>query len=102
LQASGAAAPIRYRFVNSRLSPLTQVSDVIAGLYGKYFDFIEKKSMAELSAIKAGFNSLQTENFELMKSLVEKTHDECEFFLHYVMTMSEHQKHRSFLFDLKE
>ena len=36
----------------------------------------------------------------LMKALVEKTHDECEQLLFYVMTMSEHQKHRRFLFDI--
>lgn len=99
LQASGLGPVMQYRFVKSHLSPLTQVSDVIAGLFGKYFDFIDKNCVEELAQMKAGFNSIQNENLALMKSLVEKTHDECEYLLFYVMTMSEHHKHRLFLFD---
>lgn len=42
------------------------------GSLEEYFDFIEKTSPDELPKIKAGFYSLQVENLELMKALVEK------------------------------
>lgn len=91
-------AKIHHRFVKSTETPLTQVSDVVAGLYARYFDFIEKNAYENLAALVAGFNTLQRENLGLMKALVEKTHEECPQMLFYVMTLSEHDKHRMFLF----
>lgn len=89
---------IRCRFVDSELTPLTQVSDALAGLYGSYFDFIEKNTYEDLATLEARLNPLQRQNLALMKALIEKTHDECPQMLFYVMTLSEHDKHRMFLF----
>jgi len=97
--AGGEGLPkFQYRFVDSVLTPLTQVSDVLAGLYGSYFDFVEKKTYLDLAAFKDGLNSLQQENLALMKSLIMKTNEECPQLLFYVMTLGEHDKHRLFLF----
>ena len=89
---------IQCSFVKSVLSPLTQVSDVVAGLYARYFDFIEKSTYEDLATLGAGLAPLQRENLALMKALVEKTDEECPLMLFYVMTLSEHKKHRLFLF----
>lgn len=89
---------IQCRFVKSILTPLTQVSDVVAGLYARYFDYIEKSTHDDLVVLAARLNPRQQKTLALMKALIEKTDRECPRMLFYVMTLSEHDKHRMFLF----
>lgn len=98
MQAHKELPPVQCSFVKSIDSPLTQVSDVVAGLFARYFDFIEKHSQAEMEKKRRDFSQVQRENMELMRSLVEKTDDECPQMLFYVMSMRELDRHRQFMF----
>lgn len=89
---------LKYKFVKSIETPLTQISDVVAGLFAKYFEFIDKNTLSSLSETRARLSPQQLDTLSLIKALIEKSHKECEQFLFYVMTASEHQKHASFMF----
>ncbi len=95
IQADGS---FKYRFVDSLNSPLTQVSDVVAGLLGKYFEFIERNDLDTLLELKSKFNPFQAETLRLMRAVIDKSDDECAPFLHYIMTASAHHKHAQFMF----
>jgi len=88
-----------YKFIDSKDSVHVQLSDVVAGLFNKYFTFIDQNSLEDIIEIKNNFNSLQKKNVELLKELINKSDAECPHLLFYVMTMSEHEKHRKFMFD---
>jgi hypothetical protein len=88
----------RYRFINSKLDPFVQVADVIAGLFARYFDFIEKNSYEDLQNLATRLTHHQKKNIDLMRALIEKTDERCSVMLFYVMTLTEHHKHRLFLF----
>lgn len=90
--------PFKCKFVKSDNSLLTQVSDVIAGLFAKYFDFLDNATSEALVATRAALTPLQLETLELMKLLIEKSHDECMYLLHYVTADSVQEKHRQFMF----
>ncbi|MFL9910457.1 DUF3800 domain-containing protein [Paraburkholderia sp. RL17-337-BIB-A] len=87
-----------HRFVNSLNSPLTQISDVVAGLFAKYFEFIERNSVDTLVAMRDSFNPFQMEALGLMGGVIDKSDQECQHFLHYVMPASSHRKHGIFMF----
>jgi hypothetical protein len=88
----------RHRFVNSETSPFNQVSDVIAGLLAKYFEFIGSTPLDALLGAQAAFNPFQIEALGLLKAVIEKSHEENAHLLHYVMPASDHRKHGVFLF----
>ncbi|PWQ92005.1 DUF3800 domain-containing protein [Leucothrix pacifica] len=88
-----------FKFVESIEHKKIQVSDVVAGLFMRYFTFLNKYELAETLNIKGGFNSTQAENINLMKSLIYKSAAECEQFLFYSMSVSESDNHNAFLFD---
>lgn len=102
LNKSAYPPKLNYKFVKSVESPLTQISDVVAGLFAKYFEFIERKTLDELVEIKSNFSPQQFEALELIKSLIEKSDKECIHFLFYVMTASEHRKHAMFMFSKED
>jgi len=98
LNRNAKQSNIQYKFVKSANTPMTQVADVVAGLFAKYFDFIVRHSNAELANFKARFNVSQLETMSLLKALIEKTDVECPQLLFYVISPTEHKKHQLFLF----
>ncbi|UST88447.1 DUF3800 domain-containing protein [Pseudomonas siliginis] len=95
---SASLGSLDYQFVKSVDTPLTQVADVVAGLFAKYFEFIQRKTFAELVEIRGSLNPQQLEALELIKALIAKSDKECIHFLFYVMSMSERRKHALFMF----
>ncbi|KVA33741.1 hypothetical protein WI44_15350 [Burkholderia cepacia] len=98
LNSDTSRARIKYRFVNSVDSHLTQISDVVAGLFAKYFEFIERNTMKQILNMKSKFNRYQQETLRLMREIIDKSDNECKPFLYYVMTASAHHKHGTFMF----
>lgn len=88
-----------YKFIDSKNSVHVQLSDVVAGLFNKYFTFIDQNSLDNILEVRNNFNALQKKNVGLLKELINKSDAECRHLLFYVMTMSEHEKHRKFMFD---
>ncbi|MFM0172130.1 hypothetical protein PQR33_22700 [Paraburkholderia sediminicola] len=98
LHEADTSLQFRHRFVNSLNSPLTQISDVVAGLFAKYFECIERNSVDTLIAMRDAFNPFQTEALGLMRGVIDKSDQECQHFLHYVMPANSHRKHGIFMF----
>ncbi|HBO9019090.1 DUF3800 domain-containing protein [Pseudomonas aeruginosa] len=92
--------PVTASFVDSKESILNQVSDVVAGLFAKYFEMLNLASYEEVESKLASLNKFQEECFSAIRKLVEKSDSECEFLLHYVLPQSEIIKHRKLMFDI--
>ncbi|MDM0055230.1 DUF3800 domain-containing protein [Variovorax fucosicus] len=72
---------LTYRFANSKTEPGIELSDVLCGLLGKHFSFLEKNTIDELEVKKAAFNAQQLSNLKLLARLIDKANDECQCFL---------------------
>lgn len=90
----------KHHFVDSESEPLTQISDVLAGLMAKYFEYIDRNTYEELAFAKTRFTAHQHEALGLLRALIEKSNDECEQFLHYVVSAGEIRKHNMFMFEM--
>lgn len=88
----------KYSFVDSKSEPLTQISDVLAGLMAKYFEYIDRNTYEELEIAKSKFSVYQLEALGLIKALIEKSDEECKPFLHYLVSADELRKHNMFMF----
>jgi len=91
-------AKVDISFVVSDDNYFVQVSDVIAGLFQRYFHYINTNKLIDVKAVRDSLNPLQLKNMELFKSLISKSDDENDSFLFYVMSKSEHEKHIAFTF----
>lgn len=91
-------AKVDISFVVSDDNYFVQVSDVIAGLFQRYFHYINANKLIDVKAVRESLNPLQLKNMELFKSLISKSDDENDSFLFYVMSKSEHEKHIAFTF----
>ncbi|EBN2834180.1 hypothetical protein DOG22_23640 [Salmonella enterica] len=91
-------AKVDISFVVSDGNYFVQVSDVIAGLFQRYFHYINTNKLIDVKAVRESLNPLQVKNMELFKSLISKSDDENDSFLFYVMSKMEHEKHIAFTF----
>ncbi len=93
---------VRAEFVNSKESTYTQLSDVVAGLFAKYFEMINIISYQEIDVQLSRLNKFQHNCFELMRILVDRSDAECEHFIHYVLPRSEIKKHRKLMYNIEK
>jgi len=76
-----------YTFIQSNSEIMIQISDVLVGLMGKYFSFINSITIQEINTIKSTFNKMQNENFQLFKELIIKSDKESNAFIHSIMSI---------------
>ncbi|HCG6560564.1 TPA: DUF3800 domain-containing protein [Vibrio parahaemolyticus] len=88
-----------YSFINSKESILIQISDVVSGLFNKYFTYINSENIESIREKRKLFNERQIRNLNLLRKVVEKSDVECSQFLFYVMSLSETEKHNMLLFE---
>lgn len=88
-----------YRFVESRSVNEIQVSDVVAGLLGKYFTFIRDSSDADIARSKNSLNDQQRNNMAALRDLIDKSDFVSNAFFHSVATEDEFRKHLYFMHD---
>lgn len=81
-----------FRFVDSQDEPLIQVSDVVAGLLGKFFSYVVSTEIDVVRADRAALSDLQTENLARLARLIDRATDENEAFAHRVMSLSDTHK----------
>ncbi|WP_076573151.1 DUF3800 domain-containing protein [Janthinobacterium sp. TND4EL3] len=68
---------VAYSFANSRDEPAIQVSDVLCGILGKHFSYMEKCSIEQLEAWSADLSDQQRRNVALLAELTDKADEEC-------------------------
>ncbi len=95
------ARRLDYKFVDSRDSVSIQVADVVAGLFGKHFDFAHRQSMATVRARKSRLTEIQLSNLAAMRALVDRSDEVSPAFLHSITTVDAHAKSNFLMFDVE-
>lgn len=85
-------------FINSDDNYFVQVSDVVAGLFQRYFNYLNTNKIIDVKSVRASLNSTQQKNIELLNALINKSDEENKNFLFYIMSKIEHEKHIAFTF----
>ncbi|EEB6502759.1 TPA: hypothetical protein R4Z82_005509 [Enterobacter hormaechei subsp. xiangfangensis] len=85
-------------FIDSDDNYFVQVSDVVAGLFQRYFNYLNTNKTIDVKSVRASLNPTQLKNMDLFKSLINKSDAENKNFLFYVMSKIEHEKHIAFTF----
>lgn len=99
LNLTSAGNPINNcRFADSKDEISIQVSDVIAGLLGKYFTFVRSRNMKYLAATFKNMSAKQRENMALLENIINSSDDLSNGFFNTIASIDESQRHREFLF----
>lgn len=86
-------APFRnYRFSNSRAEAGIQLSDVVVGLLGKMFTYLNRTPMAEIARDLDSLAGPQRACLQRLLRLLDRSTDECPAFAHYVLSLSTQQR----------
>jgi hypothetical protein len=93
LQFSDHGEPLRhYRFTNSKAEPGVQLSDVVSGLLGKLFTYLNRTKMPELEQDTATMSAIQRRNLTLLAQVLDRSTDECPGFAQYVISTEDQQR----------
>lgn len=95
------ARRIDYRFVDSKDSICVQLSDVIAGLFGKHFNYLQDNTLARLLERKAAFSNRQSETLAMITKLIDRSDDVSNGFFHRVAPMDISFKNDAFLHEME-
>ncbi|WP_322033228.1 DUF3800 domain-containing protein [Paraburkholderia sp. J76] len=91
---------VQFSFVDSKSSFGVQLSDVVCGLLGKHFNFIEDSSMPELREAKAQLDEIQRNNLSLLQKLIDVSDRFSNGMLYRVVPADSDFKHHAFTFGL--
>lgn len=86
-----------FRFEDSVNEFYIQVSDVIVGLLGRLFLFLNKHSIKEIDTRVSELDVIQLENIKLFGKLINKSLEENRVFLHHTASIDEVNKFENFL-----
>lgn len=87
-----------YRFEVSHDNLFIQVSDVVAGVFQKYFAYLNANRIEDIKNVRDNLNPIQKANLDLFREIINKSDKENKQLLFYVMSMLEHEKHYQFTF----
>lgn len=91
---------VPFSFVDSKSSFGVQLSDVVCGLLGKHFNFIESQSMPALREAKARLDEMQRDNLRLLEKLIDVSDRFSNGMLYRVVPDDSDFKHHAFTFGL--
>lgn len=91
-------ASLDITFIDSDDDYFVQVSDVVAGLFQRYFNYLNTNKIIDVKSVRASLNPIQLKNMDLFKSLIDKSDAENKKLLFYVMSRMEHEKHVAFTY----
>lgn len=81
-----------FEFKDSISTPLIQVSDIITGLLGKLFDYINNLPNDEVHSIKSSLNVQQQKNFSLLVTLLIKSELHSAALAHSTQSLIDYEK----------
>lgn len=91
---------VSFEFADSKLHFEIQLSDIVAGFFGKYFTFIEKTPTKTLINFKKRLNFAQKNNLTLLRQLIDRSDKLSNALLHRITTIDSDNKSNYFIFDL--
>lgn len=86
-----------YRFSDSKEEILIQVSDVVTGLLGRHFSYLQQHSLQELRRNLARFSERQMKNLGLLKMLIDRSDAFSDGLFHAVLPWDTFFKNNEFL-----
>ncbi|WCK21756.1 DUF3800 domain-containing protein [Agrobacterium tumefaciens] len=88
-----------YQFVNSRLEVGVQISDVVTGLLGKAFTYLNSTPMTDLQAAMDELSPVQARNLQVLTGLINHSIQETMAFANLVLS-HEDRRRAAFLLDM--
>lgn len=86
-----------YRFATSHDEPGVQVSDVVAGLLGKFFSMLQDCNLEELAEMRHALNPNQQRSLALFTQLLDRSLAENPAFAHYILSAEDQRRAAFFL-----
>jgi hypothetical protein len=86
-----------YRFATSHDEPGIHISDVIAGLLGKFFSMLQRCEFEELAELRQGLNPHQEQNLALLREVLDRSLEENLAFAHYILSSEDQRRGVFFL-----
>ncbi len=81
-----------YRFADSVDEYGIQISDVVIGLIGKCFTFINQSTLQEIISAKSNFSEIQRDNIAMLSGLIDISTSECPAFAQYTFCLDDIEK----------
>jgi hypothetical protein len=81
-----------FQFKDSISTPLIQVSDIVTGLLGKLFDYINNLPNDEINSIKNLLNAQQQTNFSLLVALLIRSELHSSAFAHSTQGLLDYER----------
>lgn len=97
-QSNPKLSKLSIDFSVSHDNEMIQISDVIAGLFQRYFKYLNLNKIDDIIHVRRNLNRIQQRNINLLQEAVNKTDRECRNLLFYVMPSGEHDKHMAFMY----
>jgi hypothetical protein len=86
-----------HRFVASHDEPGVQISDVVAGLLGKFFSLIQSTAPPELHQIRESLTIQQKRSLGLLSELLDRSLRENPAFAHFILSLEDQARAAFFL-----
>lgn len=83
-----------YTFADSKSDMGVQVSDLIIGIIGKYFSFLNAIESDNLLPTLVGLSQRQLDNLNSLKTLIDRSDAESNAFFHHVISAYLSEKHQ--------
>lgn len=90
---------LNYRFADSKDEAGIQLSDVVAGLLGRHFSYLQDHSLPQLRERRAAFSEKQRKNLHLLRALIDRSDALSDGLFHAVLPLDTHFKNNAFLHD---
>lgn len=95
--SSNSLRVTNYRFADSKAEPGIQISDVVVGLIGKMHTYFSQTSLADVADARATLSGTSLKNAELLRDLIDASHEANIAFLNRVSSGSDTDKMNVFL-----
>lgn len=90
---------LNYRFADSKDEPGIQLSDILAGLVGRHFNYLQDHSLTKLLQRRNQFDQTQNTNLALLRELIDRSDDFSSGLFHAVMPLDVIFKNNAYLHD---
>jgi len=86
-----------YRFADSKAEVGIQLSDVVAGLVGRHFSYLQEHSLTRLMQRQANFTETQRNNLTRLRMLIDRSDALSDGLFHALMPLDTSFKNNAFL-----
>lgn len=100
IELRDGARRLEYRFANSKAEVGIQLSDVVVGLVGRHFSYLQDHSLTELMRRRAGFTEVQLGNLTKLRKLIDRSDAFSDGLFHVLMPLDTCFKNNAFLHEI--